>query len=78
MLTCIHIVMSSTLVRERNGRRMATTPEVLLEEKRMLDFARNGRGTVRPLGNRSHTFKRDWLNKGQKNAVSHARRLRTG
>ena len=36
--------------RWRNGRRLATTRSVLEEETRMLAFARNGRGTCRPLG----------------------------
>ena len=59
------------IVGEKDGRQFATTADVLAEEKRMLDFAREGRGTSRPLGNGSHAFKRDWLNDGQRNAVNH-------
>ena len=39
------------LVRRRlDGRATVTVPHVLAEEKRMLDFARRGRGAYRPLG----------------------------
>lgn len=54
-----------------NGRRMATTPSVLDEERRMIDFARAGRGTRRALGDESREFSREWLNNDQKNAVRH-------
>lgn len=56
---------------ERNGQRFVTTREVLLEEKRMIDFARQGRGTCRPLGKPGFSLKREWLNDGQRRAVSH-------
>jgi len=59
------------LKRERNGRQMVTTAEVLSEEKAMLDYARNGRGTRRPLGEAQHEFTRDWLNEDQRKAVEH-------
>lgn len=55
----------------RNGQRFVTTREVLSEEMRMVDFARKGRGTCRPLGNPGFAFKRDWLNQGQRRAVRH-------
>lgn len=55
----------------RDGRRMVTTPEVLAEERAMIEFAREGRGTCRPLGDGTHVFARDWLNEGQRHAVQH-------
>ncbi len=61
----------SLLTGDRDGVWLATTPEVLTEERKMLDFARKGRGTRRPLGSPDHTFRRDWLNEGQKRAVRH-------
>jgi conjugative relaxase-like TrwC/TraI family protein len=56
---------------ERNGRRLVTTRAVLAEERRMIDFARSGRGTCRPLARGPHCFKREWLNEGQRRAVQH-------
>ncbi len=62
---------SGLIVGDRDGRRMATTREVLGEELRMVDFARKGRGTCRPFAPQEHQFSRDWLNDAQKNAVQH-------
>lgn len=59
------------VVAERKGRRLATTRSVLEEETRMLAFARNGRGTCRPLGAPGYALKRDWLNADQRRAVRH-------
>lgn len=62
------------ILSDRDGRRLATTREVLAEEERMIDFARLGRGTCKPLGGSStatHIFTRDWLNQGQRDAVKH-------
>lgn len=59
------------IVRTRNGRRMVTTTQVLAEERKMLQFARAGRGVVRPLAAAPHTFSREWLNAGQRQAVEH-------
>jgi conjugative relaxase-like TrwC/TraI family protein len=56
---------------ERNGRRLVTTPDILLEETHMLDFARKGRGSELALASGARSFKRDWLNEGQKRAVLH-------
>ena len=56
---------------ERDGRRVATTRAVLAEETRMLDFARDGRGTCQPLGDPGHRFKDTRLNAGQRRAVLH-------
>lgn len=56
---------------ERDGRRLATSREVLAEESRMLRFAREGRGACRPLGAPGHVFRREWLNDGQRRAVEH-------
>lgn len=65
------VAKQNLIIGERDGQRVATTEAVLAEEKAMLAFARNGRGDCRPLGNGPHTFKRDWLNEGQRNAVNH-------
>jgi conjugative relaxase-like TrwC/TraI family protein len=62
---------SDLIVGQRFDRKMATTRQVLKEEKRVVDFARDGRGCCEPLGERDHQFKRDWLNAGQKHAVQH-------
>jgi len=60
---------SSLIVGERRGRRMATTRKVLDEERYVIGFAREGRGTCRPFVRDKHTFQRDWLNDAQKTAV---------
>ncbi len=59
---------------ERDGRKLVTTREVLAEEQKMIDFARQGRGSQKPLAgsaNHTHVFTRDWLNPGQRQAVQH-------
>ncbi len=56
---------------ERDGRRLVTTADVLKEESRMINFARQGRGTCRRLGDGTYTFKRTWLNADQRTAVLH-------
>ena len=56
---------------DRDGRRWVTTREVLAEERKMIAFARNGRGTQMRLGTGQHVLKRDWLNRDQQRAVEH-------
>jgi conjugative relaxase-like TrwC/TraI family protein len=56
---------------EVDGERQVTTKDVLTEECRMLDFARSGRGACAQLGAAPHAFVREWLNDGQRRAVSH-------
>lgn len=56
---------------DRDGRRLVTTSEVLAEERRMIAFARDGRGTCQRLGRDAHVFRRDWLNADQRRAVRH-------
>jgi conjugative relaxase-like TrwC/TraI family protein len=63
--------LAPLIVGERNGRRMATTREVISEEEKIIDYARSGRGTVRPLVGSNYKFKRDWLNASQQQAVRH-------
>jgi len=60
---------SDLIIGERNGRRMATTSNVLAEEQRVVDFARLGRGTCEPFVAKHRDFNRDWLDDGQKQAV---------
>ncbi len=56
------------IVREWEGRRLATTHEVLAEERALLAFAREGRATQGPL-NDHWQIQRTWLNPGQQAAV---------
>ena len=56
---------------DRDGRRMVTTRGVIAEEKRMVAFARQGRGTRARLGRKQHKISREWLNADQKAAVRH-------
>lgn len=56
---------------EQNGQAVATTAAVLTEERRVIDFARKGRGRFRPLGDVRRPFTREWLNEGQRAAVRH-------
>lgn len=65
------VAREDLIVAERDGRRFATTREVLAEEDRMLAFARNGRGACRPLSKAKHRFTRDWLGDDQRRAVRH-------
>jgi conjugative relaxase-like TrwC/TraI family protein len=62
---------SELIVGERNGRSMATTRDVLSEERGVIEFARKGRGDCRPFIQGSRKLNRDWLNEGQKKAVEH-------
>ncbi len=65
------VAKQGLITAERDGRRMATTREVLKEESAMIGFARNGRGTCRRLGPADYRFKREWLDEGQRKAVLH-------
>jgi ATP-dependent exoDNAse (exonuclease V) alpha subunit len=51
------------------GRPMATTREMLALEKRLIEFAKDGRGRCRPVGDPNRPCSRDWFNDGQKAAV---------
>ncbi len=53
------------------GRKMATTKEMVALESRLIDFARQGRGRCRPLGDPDRPCSREWFNDGQKEAVRH-------
>lgn len=53
------------------GRKMATTKEMLALESKLIEFARQGRGRCRPLGDPTRPCSREWFNDGQKAAVSH-------
>jgi len=56
---------------DAEGRKMATTKEMVALESRLIDFARQGRGRFRPLGDPDRPCSRDWLNDGQTAAVRH-------
>jgi conjugative relaxase-like TrwC/TraI family protein len=64
-------VIARTKTIDGADRNFITTQEVLDAEKSMIEFARDSRGTRYTLATQEHTFKRDWLNDQQKNAVSH-------
>jgi conjugative relaxase-like TrwC/TraI family protein len=53
------------------GRRMATTKEMLALESDVIEFAREGRGSCRPMGDPKRPCSREWLNDEQKAAVRH-------
>jgi conjugative relaxase-like TrwC/TraI family protein len=56
---------------EVDGRKMATTPEMVELESRLIDFARSGRGRCRPLGDPERPCSRTNFTDGQKAAVRH-------
>ena len=56
---------------EVDGRTLATTKEMLALESKLIDFARQGRGRHRPMGDQQQPISRDWFNEGQKAAVRH-------
>ncbi len=56
---------------EFDGRAMATTKEMLALESRLMEFARQGRGRCRPLGDPERPCSRQWFTEGQKAAVRH-------
>jgi conjugative relaxase-like TrwC/TraI family protein len=56
---------------EVEGRRMATTEEMVELESRLINFARNGRGRCRPLGDPERPCSREKFTDGQKAAVRH-------
>ena len=65
-------VQERPLIRsEVEGRKLATTKEMLALESKLIDFARLGRGRCRPLGDPDRPCSRDWFNEGQKAAVRH-------
>jgi conjugative relaxase-like TrwC/TraI family protein len=57
--------------KEVEGRRMATTKLMRDMEKQLIEFARDGRGRCRPVGNADRPCSRDWFNDEQKAAVAH-------
>lgn len=61
---------SGLVVGERDGKRMATTRELMQEEARVIDFARKGRGTRRPFA-KYDDAKCEGLSKDQRKAVKH-------
>lgn len=69
----VHRAMNARalIIHNCRGRRMATTHDVLAEESRTIAFARNGRGTCRPLGRPDRKLARVWLNASQQAAVRH-------
>lgn len=56
---------------KRNGQDCVTTREVLAEEQALISMARDGRGRCKPLVAGPHRFTREWLNAGQRRAVTH-------
>jgi len=65
------LVQRPLLTAEIDGRLVATLPEVASEERRLIRFARDGRGRYDPLGGwGTHAVKRERLNTGQRRAVA--------
>lgn len=58
------------IVRKLEGRRLATTPEMLAEEAALMSYARKGLGSATSL-NPNWTIVREWLSEEQQNAVQH-------
>lgn len=56
---------------QRSGRDMVTTSTVIAEERQMIRFAREGRGTRSRLASKDRDIQRDWLNADQRRAVEH-------
>ena len=56
---------------DMDGRPMATTKVMVSSEKQLVDFAKNGRGRCRPLGDPNRPCSRTQFNDGQKAAVAH-------
>src|SRR5579875_2378004 len=69
--TKIELAKRPLIRSEVASRPMATTKEMLALESSMIDFARQGRGRCRPLGDPKRPISRDWFNDGQKAAVRH-------
>lgn len=61
---------SDLIIREVNGRSLATSHDVLAEEQRMLAFARDGKATRKPL-NPDWQIQRTILSQEQRAAVNH-------
>ena len=59
------------LTGEYGGQKMATTREVLQEERAMLDWCRKTRGTMPAMAKPDRKLKRDKLNSSQRAAVQH-------
>lgn len=62
---------AGVLTRQIDGRQLVTTREVLAEEQAMLAFAREGRGTCKPLAT-GRPEPSAFLNRDQRAAVTHA------
>jgi conjugative relaxase-like TrwC/TraI family protein len=64
------IARKDILTADREGRRVVTTKDVLMEEQKMIDFAREGRGTCRAFAPGEHVFTDARLNAQQRSAVA--------
>lgn len=62
---------SSVIIGAHNGRRMATTREVLNVERRIVDEAKGGRGAVAPLAKPGEVQLPEWLSTAQQAGVRH-------
>lgn len=60
---------SQLITGERYGRKMITSKDVLDEEKRIIDFAREGRGTCKPFARKHESFQDKELTAEQRAAV---------
>jgi conjugative relaxase-like TrwC/TraI family protein len=55
----------------KDGRALTTTEELRDAESRLIAFAREGRGRLRPVGDPERPCSREWFNAEQKAAVKH-------
>ncbi len=62
---------SDLLAEEKDGRQYFTSRGAWAQEQFLVTYARSGRGTKKPLGRHDWRIRRDWLNKGQRDAVRH-------
>jgi conjugative relaxase-like TrwC/TraI family protein len=54
-----------------DGRQWLTTKDVLVEEKRLIDFVQDGKGKFKPFGSGKYQFQNQKLSDEQRNAVRH-------
>ncbi|MEM6829745.1 MAG: AAA family ATPase [Bacteroidota bacterium] len=59
-----------TILAGKDGKQFITTTQAVKEEKKLIDYAKKGQSTQRPL-NASYTPKQSFLNEGQKRAIDH-------
>ena len=69
----VHIALhdAQLITGEDYGQRLITSPEVLAEEQKMIQSARDGRGSADALAPGAMVDIPDWFNAGQAQALTH-------